>query len=301
MGKVTFYRMLEVPWRKLIVAWMPIFGALLFLIGSPCWKPNGSKTLHNTGATLFLIGSLAFTIAPFLDAWEIYCKKDNLADLTPSHSDCTVSSKDATYEAKADYEELYKGHLMRMQGANAVIYAFGGLLFAIGSVLFYPHFQEEVVHANWISISGCFVVTVGASLGVGTAYELKKTAPIVVYKKRYLQWSDEDATIISCSIYIFGTVVFIVGLVFFLPSVLASTKTSLNWAAVGLFMVGSACFMVGAIIDLLVLLRVPKSEETRTDFIFDGSVEDGALAEKKHLLENKPLLSQPRGVPGCCA
>lgn len=84
-------------------------------------------------------------------------------------------------------------------------------------------------------------------------------------------------------------------------AVLASTKTSLNWAAVGLFMVGSACFMVGAIIDLLVLLRVPKSEETRTDFIFDGSVEDGALAEKKHLLENKPLLSQPRGVPGCCA
>jgi len=301
---VTFYRMLQVPIAKLVTACMPITGSIFFLIGSPCYMPGGSETMKNVGGALFLVASVAFTIAPCLDAWEIFYEQ-NLADAPPSFRGCEKCKEcqpggcakrqvdDVVSHNTVDFEELYKGHLVKMQGANAVIYACGGVLFIIGSLLFFPFAQGLEVHANWLYISGCFVVVVGAALGVATALELKKTAAVVVYNQRCLSWSDEDATIFSCSVYIVGNVIFIISSVLFLPSVLATTKTSMCWSAVGGFMVGSVCFLLGSLIDLLVLLREAYA-------LHSGSHQDGAIADKKSLLEDKPLIAKRRGGSGCC-
>ena len=72
---------------------------------------------------------------------------------------------------------------------------------------------------------------------------------------------DEDAHIASCSLYMLGDVIFVIGSIFFFPRTIMSDERVVegdalfDQAAVALFIVGSVVFVAGAGIDLLVLLR----------------------------------------------
>jgi hypothetical protein len=79
------------------------------------------------------------------------------------------------------------------------------------------------------------------------------------------RWSDEDAAILTCALYMIGNVIFAVGSVFYFPRMIIGRygalyegKPLLERAAVVLFMVGSLIFTVGASIDFAVLIRAHK-------------------------------------------
>ena len=72
------------------------------------------------------------------------------------------------------------------------------------------------------------------------------------------EWTDEAATIASCSLYVLGNVVFIVGSVCFFPRVIEAGGIAIEMLAVILFILGSALFTTGAIVDLIVIARGPR-------------------------------------------
>ena len=81
MGKATNYRVIAVSTIKYVVVALPCLGGLLFLLGSFTFWPGSSHDATNAGATCFLIGSLCYWAAPFLDFWELTHNLDNLADI----------------------------------------------------------------------------------------------------------------------------------------------------------------------------------------------------------------------------
>ena len=119
------------------------------------------------------------------------------------------------------YQRLYKAQMLRTQRANAMLYALGGACFVAGSFLFYPAAKQETTHGAWLYLMGCVLSFLGAFLAASTAHELKKTSEPWVVKAPEGQWyfmwfwSDEDAQIASCALYMLGDLVFIVGSVRF--------------------------------------------------------------------------------------
>ena len=100
----------------------------------------------------------------------------------------------------------------------------------------------------------------GALLAATTAGEMMKTAePVVFGPSAPLLalpfWSDEAATIVSCSFYVGGNVVFITGSIFFFPRVLEAGGPVIRYSACILFVLGSMLFVLGAFIDVIVLVR----------------------------------------------
>jgi hypothetical protein len=58
-------------------------------------------------------------------------------------------------------------------------------------------------------------------------------------------WSDEEATMLSCSLYVLGNVLFIIGSVFFFPRILEAGGPIIRLTAVWLFVLGSCIFLAG--------------------------------------------------------
>merc|ERR1719353_2490668 len=65
---------------------------------------------------------------------------------------------------------------------------------------------------------------------------------------------------LSCCMYVLGNVTFIVGSVLFFPRILAAGGPVIRLSAVWLFVLGSVIFFLGALIDLLVVLRAAAAE-----------------------------------------
>ena len=101
----------------------------------------------------------------------------------------------------------------------------------------------------------------GASLAAATAWELRKTSQKFVHSERWLLGclGDEEATLVSCALYILGSLIFIVGSVLFFDDVLDALAPTYGVApvrlAVVLFVAGSAVFLLGALIDVIVVVR----------------------------------------------
>ena len=222
MGKVTFRRVVNAHRRQLQIAALPIGGGLLFLVGSFCFWPGLGHVAVTAGALCFMLGSLLFWAAPLLDFYELTHNYSNL--LEPPLDPTAALSGDISGVA-ALYEHLYKSHILRVQMANCLIYTIGGAFFVAGSALFFPEMEEIIYHGGWLYITGCMLMLAGALLALLTAFELRRTAlplQFVAPPPRYLVpfWSDEQAQIASCSLYVAGNVVFILGSVLFFPRVL---------------------------------------------------------------------------------
>ena len=214
MGKLTFRRVVSVRLRTLLISSLPIAGGTLFLVGSFCFWPASSELTINAGALCFLVGSLCYWAAPFLDFWELTHNYGNLLE-PPPDAGIALSSHD-TYRMAALYEHLYKSHILRIQCANCLVYMLGGGFFVAGSTLFFPAMAEIIYHGGWLYITGCVLTLAGALLAMLTAFEMKRTA----LPMRFIApppalmlpfWTDEGATIASCSFYVFGNLLFITG------------------------------------------------------------------------------------------
>lgn len=120
---------------------------------------------------------------------------------------------------------------------NAVIYKIGGLVFIIGSILFFPVLEAYADIGAWTFFGGSLlylVVTVHDLAEVHRHWHADSTHG----RERQLEY-------IAAASYTLGTVLFTVGSVFFLSTV--------DWVIPGAwcFVLGSLLFVLGACINVL--------------------------------------------------
>lgn len=127
------------------------------------------------------------------------------------------------------------------ESLNAGIYLAGGAIFIAGSFFFFPTLEEY-------QDTGCLLFFLGSLLYlVVTGHDMAE-----VWARRhqprggFAQRLGENASAFS---YLTGTVLFTVGSVFF--------SSLLNWGFWGAwtFILGSACFVAGAMINVLQIVR----------------------------------------------
>jgi len=129
----------------------------------------------------------------------------------------------------------------RWETVNAVFYIVGGFLFIVGSIFFFPRFEAYADLRSWVFFVGSLLyllVTVHDLAEVRHHWRLSKT-------------HDRDTILeyAAAASYVWGTVLFTVGSVFFLSAV--------GWLKVGAgcFVIGSLLFVVGACINVLQIVK----------------------------------------------
>jgi len=129
----------------------------------------------------------------------------------------------------------------RWETINAVAYKLGGVIFVIGSVLFFPRFEEYADLGALVFFGGSLiylVVTVHDLLEVRRAWrETDRHGRALVLD------------LVAAYGYVWGTVMFTIGSVFFLSWV--------GWYTAGAwcFILGSALFVLGACVNVLQVVR----------------------------------------------
>lgn len=270
MGKITFRRVVHVAHTYYGVVSLPVLGSVLFFLGSftflpgglviPGWFDASVRSQQLFGATSFLLGSVCFFVAPLLDFLELQFNLENLAEHPGLPPDEHLESE----RKAARYEYLYKATLLQVQRANTLLYMLAGVCFVVGSCMFYANRNSTVwyTHGDWLYIAGCLLSGMGALVGLLTAVQLRQTAQQKEEQLYCWRVSDEAATISSCTLYLIGNGVFIVGALLFFPQVLEAAArfsvgldNTMSDGAVGFFAIGSILFLCGALIDLGVVVR----------------------------------------------
>jgi len=272
MGKITFRPVVTVLFRTKVVAAMPVLGSLMFLVGSMAFLPHfifGPPTTSVdaqefaavSGASCFIAGSCFFFIAPALD----------FLDMTYSARDLKASAAAET-QLEKKYKVMYEAAIILGTRVNALLYAVSGACFIAGSALFLPDFWIQTSQGAWLFLMGCIINILGAILATGAALQLHEKIP----KSDDGYLSDEMYTIISCSLYILGDIIYAIGSILFFPeqySVLYNVTALYSFTAlysyqsiayrpsIILFIVGSIVFLVGSGIDLYVVTRTRRSHE----------------------------------------
>jgi len=129
----------------------------------------------------------------------------------------------------------------RWETINAVAYKLGGVVFIIGSILFFPAFEAYADIGAWTFFAGSLIyllVTVHDLLEVRRNW--RESSP-----PRAGQVLDSIAALSS----VWGTVLFIAGSIFFLSAV--------GWVTAGAwtFIAGSLLFVIGACVNVLQIVR----------------------------------------------
>jgi len=129
----------------------------------------------------------------------------------------------------------------RWETINAILYKIGGVLFIIGSIFFFPRFEACADLGAWVFFVGSLVylvVTVHDLAEVRHHWRLSKSHD----RDTFLEYA-------ASASYVWGTVLFTVGSVFFLSSV--------GWLKAGAwcFVIGSLLFVLGACINVLQIVK----------------------------------------------
>lgn len=129
----------------------------------------------------------------------------------------------------------------RWETINAILYKIGGVLFIIGSIFFFPRFEAYADLGAWVFFVGSLVYL------VVTVHDLAE----VRHHWRLSKSHDRDTILeyAASASYVWGTVLFTVGSVFFLSSV--------GWLKAGAwcFVIGSLLFVLGACINVLQIVK----------------------------------------------
>ncbi|MGA9538021.1 MAG: YrhK family protein [Desulfobacterales bacterium] len=129
----------------------------------------------------------------------------------------------------------------RWETINAVLYVIGGIVFIVGSIFFFPRFNEYVNIGAWTFFTGSLLYL------IVTLHDFAEV-------RRYWGKShhhDRDHTLeyTAAASYVWGTSLFILGSVFFLSYV--------GWFKAGAwcFVFGSLLFVIGACINVLQIVK----------------------------------------------
>ena len=152
---------------------------------------------------------------------HLFVNRPRLHDLT---------SDDADLRAQFRWETL-----------NAVIYKIGGVTFIVGSILFFPRFEEYGDLGVWTFFGGSLLYLVVTGHDLAEVWRR--------WRGRAEHDRDEILERISAASYAWGTVLFTVGSVFFLSKV--------GWFTAGAwcFVIGSLLFVLGACINVLQIVH----------------------------------------------
>jgi len=129
----------------------------------------------------------------------------------------------------------------RWETINAVFYKLGGLVFIIGSILFFPRFQAYADIGAWTFFVGSLLYL------VVTVHDLLEVRQAWRQHRRHDR--DKRLEYIAAASYVGGTVLFTAGSIFFLSAV--------GWLAAGAwcFIFGSLLFVTGACINVLQIIQ----------------------------------------------
>jgi hypothetical protein len=133
------------------------------------------------------------------------------------------------------------GNHFRWETINAVLYKLGGLMFVIGSVLFFPYYEAYADLGAWIFFFGSllYLVVTGHDMGEVSQY----------WRTKHPHTTDKTLEFIAATAYLVGTVLFTVGSIFFL--------SALGWILAGgwCFVIGSALFLIGACVNVTQIVQ----------------------------------------------
>ena len=123
------------------------------------------------------------------------------------------------------------------EAINAMVYLFGGVLFIVGSILFLPKFSDYSNIGVQVFIFGSllYLLVTGHDFLESICYQRNKSELSFWDRMEYC----------AALIYLFGTLLFLIGSIFFL------TQVDLVKAGSYCFIVGSILFFIGACINVM--------------------------------------------------
>jgi len=129
----------------------------------------------------------------------------------------------------------------RWETINAVLYKIGGIVFVIGSILFFPRFEAYADLGAWTFFIGSLLYL------IVTVHDLMEV-------RQHWRSSDRhDRSMVmeytAAASYVWGTILFTLGSIFFLSAV--------GWYTAGAwcFIIGSLLFVLGACINVLQIIQ----------------------------------------------
>ena len=150
------------------------------------------------------------------------------------------------FTSRPRLHDLTKGHQdlrsqFRWETINAVLYKIGGLMFIVGSIFFFPRYEAYADLGAWVFFVGSLLYL------VVTVHDLAEVRHHWWIEKR--RGRDTVLEYAAAASYVWGTVLFTVGSVFFLSAV--------GWFTAGAwcFVIGSLLFVVGACINVLQIVQ----------------------------------------------
>lgn len=135
----------------------------------------------------------------------------------------------------------------RWETINAVLYIIGGMVFIVGSIFFFPMFEAYANIGAWIFFSGSLLYL------IVTVHDFAEVCRY--WRKSHHHDHDQILEYTAAASYVWGTILFIVGSVFFL-------------SYVGWFKAGAWCFVFGSLLFVLAacinVLQIIKSDSITT-------------------------------------
>jgi hypothetical protein len=135
----------------------------------------------------------------------------------------------------------------RWETINAVLYIIGGMVFIVGSIFFFPMFEAYANIGAWIFFSGSLLYL------IVTVHDFAEVCRY--WRKSHHHDRDQILEYTAAASYVWGTILFIVGSVFFL-------------SYVGWFKAGAWCFVFGSLLFVLAacinVLQIIKSDSITT-------------------------------------
>ena len=143
------------------------------------------------------------------------------------------------YDLTSGHPEL--GNHFRWETINAILYKIGGLMFMIGSVLFFPRYEAYANLGAWTFFFGSLLYLVVTGHDMCEVWHYWRT--------RQPETTDKILEFIAATSYLVGTLLFTVGSIFFL--------SALGWIMAGAwcFVIGSVLFVIGACINVLQIIQ----------------------------------------------
>lgn len=133
------------------------------------------------------------------------------------------------------------GYHFRWETINAVLYKIGGLVFILGSVLFFPRYEAYADLGAWMFFFGSllYLVVTGHDMAEVWRY----------WRATRSHTTDKILEFTAAITYLVGTLLFIVGSIFFL--------SALGWIVPGAwcFVIGSVLFLIGACVNVTQIVQ----------------------------------------------
>ena len=131
----------------------------------------------------------------------------------------------------------------RWENVNAFTYKLGGLLFILGSILFFPSLADYQRIGAWLFFVGslCYLLV--------TAHDLFET--LRYWRRHRTGTSADHIELVAALNYVSGSILFAIGSLLFLPWL------AMEQAGAWCFIAGSIFFVVGACANLLQLVDAP--------------------------------------------